>query len=458
MVKIYTVSSNFNYYNPWQMRSQNSSTGSGSVISGERILTNAHVVSDQTFIQVRKSGEAKKYIARVEWVSHDSDLAILKVDDKKFFQGTEPLEIGELPRIRDKVTVYGFPKGGSVLSITEGVVSRIEHRYYSHSTAYLLACQIDAAINAGNSGGPVIRENKIIGVAFQAYRSGDNIGYMVPAPVIRHFLTDIEDKRYNGIPELGLEVQAMENQDLRKYYSMSENQSGVLVKEIKYGSSALGIIQKNDIILAIEGYQVENDGTVEFREGERTFFGYLIQSKQINEKVKLRLLRHGKILEKEVTLLHKIHSHNLVPYESYDQPPSYYIYGGLLFMPLSKNLLMEWGNQWYHKAPKHLLNYYYYGNKSRERQEVVLLVKVLADPLNAGYQNWTSMVIDTVNGKKISDLRGLIRAIKSNHSDEHVIIDQENNQLVLDRKKADRFSPEILRKYQISHDRSPDLR
>ena len=72
------------------------------------------------------------------------------------------------------------------MSITRGVVSRIEHDAYAHSSIELLAVQIDAAINSGNSGGPVLTDHSISGVVMQYLPDSENIGYMVPAPVVRH--------------------------------------------------------------------------------------------------------------------------------------------------------------------------------------------------------------------------------------------------------------------------------
>ena len=82
-----------------------------------------------------------------------------------------------LPLLRDKVFVLGFPIGGDELSITEGVVSRIEAQSYSHSHARALAVTVDAAINSGNSGGPVVSQDtgEVVGVAFQGY-AGSEVG------------------------------------------------------------------------------------------------------------------------------------------------------------------------------------------------------------------------------------------------------------------------------------------
>jgi S1-C subfamily serine protease len=406
VVKIYTVSNPYNYHEPWQMWGQKIFNGSGCIISGNRILTNAHVVRDQTFIQVRRSGEAKRYTAEPEIIAHESDLAILRVKEGAFFDGTEPVEIGELPEIKDKILVYGFPEGGDKLSITEGVVSRVEHTKYYHSSTYLLTCQIDAAINSGNSGGPVIKDDKIIGVAFQglAGRGFENIGYMVPAPVIKHFLLDIKDGRHDGTPDIGLSMQKMENPDMRLKYIMNYKQSGILINKVYPDSPAEGVIEAGDVLLSIEGEKIENDGTIELRQGERTYFGYLMQKKQINESVNFEMLRKGRIRSGKVILTKPVDYERLVQNEQYDKPPTYYIIGGLVFETLTLNYLMEYGSEkdWYLNAPKELVNFYINGEPTEEQREIVVLVKVLADEINVGYHDFVDAVISSVNGVKIS--------------------------------------------------------
>ena len=93
IVKVFTVSSSPNFFMPWQNKTQSEKTGSGvvsllplpDVPNGIGVLTNAHVVSDQTFVQVRRHGSSVKYQARVYAVGHDCDLAVLTVDDPTFF-------------------------------------------------------------------------------------------------------------------------------------------------------------------------------------------------------------------------------------------------------------------------------------------------------------------------------------------------------------------------------------
>ncbi len=459
IVKIYSVNNRYNYHEPWAMKGQSTSHGSGSIIGGGRILTNAHVVSDHMFIQVRRAGQAKKYTGRVELIGHETDLAIVRVEDDSFFFGATPLEIGDLPELKDSVSVYGFPDGGDKLSLTDGIVSRVEHASYAHSGAYLLACQIDASINSGNSGGPVIKDGKIVGVAFQSLQSANynNIGYMVPAPVVKHFLKDIEDTRHDGTPDLGVSMQQMENPDLRKSFRMKKNQTGVLVSKIYPDSPAEGILQRGDVILSIEDVRVENDGTIEFRKGERTFFAYALQRKQRDDVVSLKVLRAGQEETLLIQLSQSIDYERLVPHRQYDVPPAYYIIGGLVFEPLTASYLLEYGGNWNVNAPTDLVNYYFNGEPLNARREVIVLVKVLADELNIGYHASQNVVITSVNGKHISTMNDLVHAFESYQGDYHTIEDTNGFLITIDRKKAEEATPGILAKYKINADRSDNL-
>jgi len=459
IVKIYTIYRQFNYSMPWQMKGQKSRNGSGCIIQGKRILTNAHIVSDHAFIQVRRAGQTKKYTAKVETIAHECDLAILKVEDQTFFSGADSISLGDLPKIRDKVYVCGFPVGGDKLSVTEGVVSRIEHSVYAHSMAYLLACQIDAAINPGNSGGPVIKENRLVGVAFQAVGSMENVGYMVPTPVIKHFLKDIEDGKYDGIPGLGVFCQKMENPDIREYFGIMEDQVGILVDKVYQNSPVREWVKPDDIILSVDGYKVGNDGTIEFRRGYRTFFEYVIQRHQINDILSLEIMREKHpIIKLRCPLTERINSWRLVPPEHYDIGPTYYILGGLVFEPLTLNYLKEWGRNWADDAPLDLVRHYLKGEKSEEQNEVIVLVNVLADEMNSGYQDKKNEIIHSVNGIAIRSMRDLVRAFEENKGSYHIIEDKDAYQIILNKSKVETYGPRILQRYLIRSDRSSDLR
>ena len=215
VVKVYTAYSSQHPAMPWTNKAQEEATGSGFSIRHDGalcIVTNAHVVADATYVEVRKAGDARKYVATRLKVAHECDLATLQVEDARFWEGVTPLKLGAMPSLQDEVAVVGYPEGGEGVSITQGVVSRIEIQRYAHSGTSLLAVQIDAAINPGNSGGPALNaKGEVVGVAFQLQQESQNIGYVIPVPTIQHFLADAvqgDPSRCAGFCSLGIFWQA----------------------------------------------------------------------------------------------------------------------------------------------------------------------------------------------------------------------------------------------------------
>lgn len=455
VVKVYMVKSDFNYLQPWQRKIPVEGSGSGVIIAGKYILTNAHLASNTTFLQVQKNGSPRKYIASVKWKADAADLALLTVNDPSFFEGTRSLELGAFPKVRDKISVYGFPLGGERLSITEGVVSRIESTIYSHSNAKLLAVQIDAAINPGNSGGPAVKDGKIVGIAFQSNKNGENLGYIIPTVVIRHFLSDIEDHIYNGYPELGFIWQSMENPSMRKYYKMAPDQTGILITKIWETSGLNDFLKPDDILLDIDGHPIANDGSVSLENSQRADFEYLVQLKQLNESVQIRLLRRGKILQEKLPLLTPINSSYLIPRKTYDIPPSYYIYGGFIFEPLTENLINGISKRYY--TPATLMYHYFNGVKTKEQKELVVLVKSLPGAVNSGYRSSPGSVITRANGKKINKMRDLISALEENKKPFDVLEGENGLKIILEKDTLKRETRKIFRRYQIPSDRSRNL-
>jgi len=457
VLKIYATQLSQNFGAPWKPGTSRTVSGSGFVVAGNRILTNAHVVSDTTFIQVRKYGDSERLAARVLFVSHEADLALLTVDDPGFFDTMDPLELGGLPELREDVLVVGFPVGGDTLSITRGVVSRIEHQTYVHSKVELLAGQIDSAVNPGNSGGPVLAGGKVVGVAMQVTNGADNIAYMIPIPVVEHFLHDVADGRCDGIPQAPFRWQRLEATDLRRKYGLSREQTGILVLDTVVGSAADRAIRAGDIVLSIDGHALGTDGTIELRHHERTDFAYLFQERQIGESVEVELLRDGKRVRVEVPLDTRVGSGRLVPGPLYGSRPPYYIFGGLAFCPLTVNYLYAWGEDWWNRAPRHLLALLPRRAEFRN-EEPVVVCSILRAELNSGYEDAAEDLIVEADGVRVRSLAHLAGIIESAPTGLLVLRTHEGKEIVLDRERARREGPAILARYQVSADRSEDLK
>ena len=285
IVKIIATHNHPDYVSPWQLHGIHTVTGSGAIIEGNRILTNAHIVADQTMLEVQREGSGITYSAKVVHVCHTCDLAILTVNDKSFFENARPLQIDGLPKLQSRVNVYGFPTGGETISITEGIVSRIEVDYYVHSSDRYLLVQVDAAINPGNSGGPAISNGKIIGIAIQALENTENINYIVPAPIINHFLEDVKDGKFEGFPELDIYVQTIENKSLRVKLALAHKTGGLLITAVAEQSNVSNLLHPGDVLLEIDGYKIGRDGKVALKSGLRVESSHLEYVKQVGDIV-----------------------------------------------------------------------------------------------------------------------------------------------------------------------------
>ena len=460
IVKIIATHNHPDYSSPWQRHGIHTVTGSGVIIAGKRILTNAHVVADQTLLEVQREGSGNTYTAEVEFVCHSCDLALLSVEDQGFFEDAAALELDGLPKLQSRVNVYGFPTGGETISITEGIVSRIEVDYYVHSSDRYLLVQVDAAINPGNSGGPVIAEGKIVGIAMQALEHAENIGYIVPTPVIEHFLTDVKDGRLDGFPELDVFIQLMENNALRQYINLPRGRGGLLVTGIGRNSGLQKVLKPGDVIMEIDGHNIGHDGKIALTEEVRVESSHVEYLKQVGEKISLKLLRDGKTVITKLTLGPRKKRAN---HKEYDILPTYFVFAGLVFQPLTNGYLQashsgQYGLMSY--IPEYTLEGYEKMIPDRityKRKEVVVLSRVLPDTINRGYKNMEGSVVYSVNDQVITDMVHLTRVIDQAKGKYLRIMNDLGNIILLDLKKARASMNRILDNYQVYTDRSANL-
>jgi S1-C subfamily serine protease len=458
VVKVLCVSDSPNFEQPWQTHGPSSSFGSGCIIStalGPRVLTNAHCIANHVFIELRRYGNSQKYVAEVEAISHDCDLALLRVEDASFFSGATAIEIGPLSRLGDRVSVCGYPIGGDRISITEGIVSRIELVSYAQSNRRLLAVQIDAAINSGNSGGPVIQNGRLAGVAFQALEDAETIGYMVAPTVVEHFLRDVERLDDGGFPELGVATQPLESRAHRRSLGLVGRGRGILVTKVSHGGSADGVLLPGDVLLEVDGIEVANDGTVALREGELIDHAYVVASHHVGDALPVLFMRGGLEYRAELRLRSQ---HALVAEDRHRPRPQYYVVGGLLFVPLTVGYLETWGDDWTRDAPRTLVTLHEHGLRTPSRHEPVVLQKVLADRVNQGYHDLESLLVEEVDGVRIRSLAHLVELVETGVGEFVRFGAQNGRQVVLDRHEALSRHGDILRKFGVPFDRSTDLR
>lgn len=441
------------WYSPWQQTRSSRAVGSGFIISPGMVMTNAHIVSDAKQITVRRNGISTPFFAKVHFIAHDSDLALLKVADESFDKGIEPLPLGELPSLRTRVRTYGFPGGGEKISRTEGVISRIQFVTYLHSGADAhLAIQTDSAINPGNSGGPVMQEGKVVGVAFQTNTRLNDVGFFIPTSVIRRFLKDIEDGSYDGYAEMGIVASNLINRGYRRYLKLPESMPGVLVDRVMPGTSADGFILPGDVITAIDGIPVALDGTINYH-GFMLDFQQIPEEKQVGEEIEISVRRGGKSREIRFKLIEFKDGARLR--SNFDSPPQYVIFAGLVFMKLDQEYLNSFGNYWENAKKSLLYSHFFQRTEFPEmvEKEAVLLTRVLPHQINSSYRNRANSIVSEINGMPITRLSDISKAFSAISGDYHrVILEQSGVVMVLPREEARTAHKEILATYGIIED------
>jgi S1-C subfamily serine protease len=439
---------------PWRFEAVHRAGGTGFIINGKRIMTNAHVVSWAKQVIVHRYQDPRPYVAEIEFVAHDCDLAILSVEDSSFFDNLEPLEFGELPKVRSTVVTYGYPAGGEEISYTRGVVSRIQLEPYAHiGNRQFLTAQTDAAINPGNSGGPVIQDDRVVGVAFQGQPGLENTGFFIPPPVIEHFLKDVSNGRYDGFPQAGIRVVPLQNQAQRRWLKMPDDNSGARVDSLLPIPNTESLLKPDDVLLKVGSYPVASDATILFQ-GNRLSSALAFQSVQAGDSLPLEIWRDGKKME--VSLPMQIYDADHAAGFQYTSLPRYFVHAGLVFTPLSLDYLRTFARGPEPSNADLYYELYYRRNEDpkRTRPEPIVLASVLSDAVNANVTTRGRVLVDRINGARIEKLEDVIKAFESNATPHDIIEFLPHTGIeCLDRAEVAKANPAILKTYGIAQDR-----
>lgn len=459
IVRIENTGQKANYSTPWNNGSIRRGSGTGFLIGKNRFLTNAHVVSDSRLIYIKKRNDPKPYKAKIVHIAHDCDLAMLELANPGAFEEVPPLYLGDIPKLDTTVRAIGYPIGGDRMSITRGVVSRIEFNTYTHSAVDAhLSIQVDAAINPGNSGGPVIQAGKVVGVAFQGYNGSvaQNTGYMIPTPVIERFLKDVEDGNYDQYVDLGIQKFNLLNPAQRRALGLENYEGlGVMVGAAFKAGSAAGKLEVGDVLLEIDQLPIASDGFLTIGD-ERIEMSEVVERKFRGETVSIKLLRDGE--EKTVDVELQRFDPAYIKGNNYEVKPRYIMFAGLLFQPLDRNMYSAHKNRNLHQ--RYIYTYYSTEELYEEMPEVVVLTSILPDAINSHFSQFQHSVVDKINGEKIKTLKQAYQALnpEAEAPEFHVIeFIGKGRPLVLETSRIKEAQERILKKYNVPKDHHLEL-
>jgi len=463
VVKIFAQVRRPDLMRPWTKQPPREVTGSGVVMEGNRILTNAHVILYSSQVQVQGHQSGDKVSATVEMIAPGIDLAILKLEDESFFLTRPALaRASDLPEIKDTVHVYGYPTGGTSLSITKGIISRIEFTGYNNFVSGL-RIQIDAALNPGNSGGPALVGDKVVGLAFSGLSNAQNIGYIIPCEEIELFLKDAADGRYDGKPALFEGLQTLENTALRSFLKVDKGVNGIVIHD-PYSTDADYPLKRWDIIARIGDKPVDDQGMVRLNEKLRLRFTYFVQHFARGGKVPLTVVRGGKEVPVEVPV--STTRPQVISQLVGDYPP-YFIYGPLVFSVATEDLVSAFASGNMASMAFNALSATGSPLISRRNdkpafdgEELVLVpAPFFPHKLTKGYANMIMCVLESVNGMKVKNLKHLVEILRDS-KDEYLVFEtagRGGEAPVFPREALAASTEEVLTDNGIRTQGSPEL-
>lgn len=447
VVKVLTTYRAPDLRRPWTKLPSEEVTGTGVVIEGQRIITNAHVAEHATRIQIQPAQSTKKYIVEVEALANGIDLALLRFrndsEAEEFFSKHPPLVFrDELPRSGEDVEVYGYPLGGDQVSTTKGVVSRIDFSNYVNLNPGLVI-QVDAAINPGNSGGPAVHDGKLIGVVFSKISEADNVGYIIPTEEVRAFLSDVADGVYDGRERMMIGYASIESPQLREFLRVPPEVTGVYVTPDS-SKGEFGELQQWDVVTRFGEYDIDNTGTVAIRDDIRVNFDYLTpQYADQDGNVELLVWRNGQEVKAKVPTFKKVPW--TLPFLGADYP-EYFIYGPLCFMPAYADFLAS-GNAValaVRDSPisEEILEFQRFEGEGY----VCVLAPMFTHEITEGYAPLDLPTLRSVNGTEIKSLDHLVEFLRDS-TDEWLVFtwyDKGQDDTVFRRIDAQSATDEIL--------------
>jgi serine protease Do len=420
VVQIFAQVAEVDLLQPYKTPAQYSVCGSGFFINEEGdIITNAHVINQACAIWVQIPSLGRRIIdVELVGMTPDRDIALLRVTPEglktiKKVMGRVPyLPIGDSDLVKrsDEVLAIGYPLGQQSLKSTTGVISGREQHMI----------QMDAAINPGSSGGPLVNDlGEVIGINTSGRTEAQNVGYAIPINELKIVLPDLYKTLLVRKPYLGI-MYNNASESLTEYLNNPEPGGCYIVEVVKGSTLYKAGVMPGDMLYELDGYQLDiyGDMCVPWSEDKISIVDYISRI-SAGEKVSLLVYRQGERIEftvgfdlTELPPIRKVYP----GYEEID----YEVIAGMVIMQLSVNHL----NMMINDIPG-LAKYMEMKNQS----EPVLIITHIF-PNSHLYRTRTLTVgstINELNGIKVTTLKELREALKKSIHDKFLTLKASDN-------------------------------
>jgi S1-C subfamily serine protease len=455
LVRVNVTGQSYDYFRPWQKKAPFSKRALGAVLSKGRVLVTADLVANQNYVELERAETGEKTAARVQVIDYEANLALLEPSDKTFLDGVTPLEITSDTVVGDRLAAWQLEPTGALVA-TEGLVTTVQMTEYPIDVGEFLTYRISIPMQYRENSYtvPLVKNNKLAGLLLR-YDSRSQLLDAIPAPIITHFLKEADSQNYHGFPSAGFSFFPTRDPELREFAGEKGKSGGVYVTNVEPNMPAMKAgLQVGDIVTAVADREIDQNGNyVDPLHGKIEFTNLLTARAYAGDVVPFRVQRNGKPIELKVKLEHRDAKNYVSPPYSFDQPPRYYVLGGLIFQELSRQYLKEWGPTWERSAPQRLVYFDHFQSElfPEGNRRVVILSQVLPADSTIGYDELAYLTVTNVNGKEIKSLDDLAAAVKQT-IDGFIKIETEEDpkQIELDAAQVAAEAPNLQENYGIS--------
>jgi hypothetical protein len=448
VVTIEVTRKQYDYLQPWSRRVDQLQK-IGTIIGDREILTTADNFSSHTLVRLQK-GRGRWFEGQLSWIDYHANLAIVTCKEDRFWEGTKKVDLAKTTPRRGAAQVVRWRSG--ILEFRNVDINRLAVKRGKLTFVDSLQLELDSDMNGIGWAEAIVQDDKLIAIASS---KDEQTITGIPSSFIQTCLNDRKNGAYKGLGYFSFVWQTAENPDTLSYLGQEGEPRGVIVIEVQTNRVA-NPMRPRDIILEIDGFAIDVQGDYNDPDyGNLLLENLATREKRAGDTVKIKILRAGKEMTVNYVLPKVDYTLEIVPMNVFDQEPEYLIVGGLLFQPLTVPYLQSWGGDWNRKAPFRLV-YATREDPTPEKPSYVVLSLVLPDPFNIGYQESRYLIVEKLNGKKISTLHDIIVAKESPQEGFHVLEFREGDSLrrmVLDAGQVEDTTKRVLERYGIEKDR-----
>jgi hypothetical protein len=455
LVRVNVTGQSYDYFRPWQKKAPFSKRALGAVLSKGRVLVTADLVANQNYVELERAETGEKTAARVQVIDYEANLALLEPAEKTFLDGITPLEITADTVVGDRLAAWQLEPTGALLA-TEGLVTTVQVTEYPIDVGQFLTYRVSIPMQYRENSYtvPLVKNNKLAGLLLR-YDSRSQLLDAIPAPIITHFLKEADSQNYRGFPSAGFSFFPTRDPELREFAGEKGKGGGVYVTNVEPNTPAMKAgLHVGDIVTAVANREIDQNGNyIDSLHGKIEFTNLLTAHAYAGDVVPFRVQRNGKPVQLDVTLEHRDAKDYVSPPYNFDEPPRYYVLGGLIFQELSRQYLKEWGPTWERSAPQRLVYFDRFQSElfPEGNRRVVILSQVLPADSTIGYDELAYLTVTKVNGKEIKSLGDLAEAVKQS-IDGFIKIETEEDpkQIELDAAQVAAEASNLQENYGIS--------